>query len=141
MALLNTAKERGPGSATRGFTGVLPFTSTRVKCDRVLSRGEAFGVFDRLHQAGRIRDALAGYIKCRPVIDRRPDDRQSKRDIDAGQRVPAASGGIDLEPKQLDRDVALIVIVRDDRVVLTSPKFDKDRVARDRADHVQTVRD
>ena len=50
-------------------------------------------------------------------------------------------GGIDLEAQQLDRDVALIVIVGDDRVILTGPKLHKDRVAGHRADHVQTVRD
>ena len=58
-----------------------------------------------------------------------------------GEVVPLAGRRIDLEPEQLDRDVSLVVVVRDDRVVLAGAQLDENRVARHRPDDVASRRD
>ena len=50
--------------------------------------------------------------------------------------IPRAGRGIDLEAEQLDRDVSLVVVVRDHRVVLAGAQLDEHRVARHRPDHI-----
>ena len=55
--------------------------------------------------------------------------------------LPAAGRGIDLEAQQLDRDVALVVVHGDHRVVLAGAQLDEDGVAGHRADHVEPVGD
>ena len=47
---------------------------------------------------------------------------------------------IDLEAEQLHRDMHLVMVHGDHCVVLAGAQLDKDRIARDRPRHVQTVR-
>ena len=58
---------------------------------------------------------------------------------DSSSHLPVA--GIDLEAEQLDRDVTLVVIHGDHRVVLAGAQLHEDGVARHRPDHVEPARD
>ena len=94
--------------------------------------GQLLGVFDRLDQALLVGDALADDVEGGAVVDGGADDRQAERDVDAGEVVPLAGGRVDLEAEQLDRDVALVVVVGDHGVVLAGAQLHEHGVARAR---------
>src|ERR1700751_503274 len=106
--------------------------SFSMELRRARACGKAFGIFDRLDQAALVGDALAGDIEGGSVVDRGANNRQSERDVDAGQFLPAAGGGIDFEAEQLDRNVSLVVIYGDHGVVLTGTQFHEYGVSRHR---------
>jgi hypothetical protein len=64
-------------------------------------RGQLHRVFDGLDQAQLVGDAFARDVEGRSVIDRGANDRQAEPDIDAGESVPDAGRGIDLEAEEL----------------------------------------
>ena len=74
-----------------------------------------------LHIA-RVGAVLAGNVECGAVVDRGAEDGDAERDIDGA-----------LEVDELHRDVALVVIHRDDEVEFTADAAEKDGVRRVRA--------
>ena len=83
----------------------------------------------RRNHTARIGDAPAGDIERRAVIDRRPHDRQTERDVH----------GL-AERDELHRNQPLIVIAGDDDVELAADGAHENRVARKGARDVDAVR-
>ena len=80
--------------------------TARRGCDyRLSDAAELLGRLDRDDEAGGRRDALAGDVERGAVVDAGADDRQAERDVDAL-----------VEAEVLDRDQALVVVLRDDDV-------------------------
>src|SRR6266516_450617 len=80
---------------------------------------EPFGELDRLDQAALVGDPAARDIERGAVVDGGANNGQPERDVDTRQLRPFAGRRIDLEAEQLDRDVSLVVIHGNDRIVLT----------------------
>ena len=68
-------------------------------------------------------------IERRAVVDGGANDRQAERDVDRG-----------VERDQLGRDMALIVILRHDEIELAARSPVEDRVAGNRARHINAIR-
>ena len=113
-----------------------------VRFEFFAQRGQVVGVHARarrcaishaMRQRGAeavgARFAFAGDVEAGAVIGRGADDGQAERDV---HRVP--------EVQRLDRDQALIVIERDDRVVARARVFVKQRVGRARVGSPASLR-
>jgi hypothetical protein len=86
---------------------------------------ELRGQKDGRDHALRVGDTPARDVERRPMIDRRPDNRETERDVDCAP-----------ERDQLDRDQSLIVIARDDDVELSAPGANKNSVGGERTGDV-----
>ena len=73
--------------------------------------------------------ARSGDVEGSAVIDRGAVDRQAERDVHGG-----------VEGDELDRDVALVVILRDDQIEGAVIGAVEDRVGRNRPDDVDPLR-
>src|SRR4051794_6025012 len=80
----------------------------------------------RAHLPGRIGRPAPRDVEGRAVLGGRAQGRQPERAADGSE-----------EADGLGRDVALVVVERDDRVVLALPPLPEHRVGRDRPAHVQ----
>src|ERR1700733_6106507 len=94
---------------------------------------------DRLDKARLARDSAARDVEGRAVVDRRPNDGKTERDVHAAQRLPAAGLLVDGEAEQLHRNVALVVIHGDHGVELLRAQRYKDSVAGHRAVHIVSL--
>src|SRR4051812_6184939 len=81
----------------------------------------------RLNQTALVSYALARDIEGCTMIDRSTDHRQADRDVNTG-----------LQSQYLDRAVALIMVHRNDHVVIATASQEKERVGRQRALHIPT---
>src|SRR5437773_90077 len=81
----------------------------------------------RLNQTALVSNALARNVEGRTMIDRSTDHRQADRDVNAG-----------LQPQYLDRAMALIMIHRNDHVVIAAAGQEKECIGRQRASHIPT---
>src|SRR6185436_14683641 len=81
----------------------------------------------RLNQTALVSNAPARNIESRTMIDRGTDHGQADRDVNTG-----------LQPQYLDRAMALIMIHRNDHVVIAAAGQEKQRVGRQRASHIPT---
>src|SRR3954447_1124744 len=79
----------------------------------------------RFDQAAFVGNALARDIEGRTMIDRSADHRQTDGDVHAG-----------LQSQYLDRAMTLIMIHRNDHVVVSTARQKKQRVGRQRASHI-----
>ena len=91
----------------------------------MLFRRELNRLSNGLKQTAFIGFPGARYVKCSPVIDRRPHHWQTYRDVYAG-----------LQSEHFHRPVALIVIHGDDQVEVAALRAIEERVSGERALHV-----
>src|SRR5437763_13177883 len=96
---------------------------------------------DCLNEAALVSDPAARYIERGAMIDRSPDDGQAQRDVDARQLRPFAGRRVNLKAEQLDGDVSLVVVHRNDRIVLARPQLDENGITGDRPDDVEPLDD
>ena len=82
---------------------------------------------DRREQASGIGASGAREVERRPMVDRRAHDRQAERHVDARA-----------EARVLQHRQALIVIHREHRVGVAQAVRMKQRIGRQRTDHVVT---
>src|SRR5258707_13589758 len=82
----------------------------------------------RLNQTALVSYALARDIEGCTMIDRSTDHRQADRDVNAV-----------LKAQYLDLSMALIMVHRNDHVVIAASSREKERVGRQRPFHIPTL--
>src|SRR5262245_61601566 len=97
------------------------------------------GDVERLDHALVVGDALPRAVEGRAVIHRYPEERQTHGDVDAAEAGPRLARVVVRETDGLDRDVALVVVHRDDDVELTAAGPREQGVRGQRADHGQSL--
>ena len=84
---------------------------------------------DGVDHALPTRHAFAGDVKGDAVIDRRPDDGRPSVTLTPSTADHVPLRGSTESPRKLHRNVSLVVIHRDDGVVLPGSRFDEDGVS------------